>query len=256
MAFNLGSMMSMFTPTIKSKDVIINKLKAAKTIEAGDMSGIMDKVMSGGLQQMLQNPSGGSGGKAKQNAQQGAQQAATQMQGGSPAGYNNPVTQAFNGLADDIDALLLQAAYLVGLGTDDQGLLQSLGISQIADNFPEDSPYHISVMLKPANAEDELLDVAAQCLIIADAFINRLIGQDDALFRINLMRAEISAITTKSQTAVTALTAAVVKLQSALASNALLQGGLPEWKDVMERAIRQDVRPTLDLGNSSFLGTN
>lgn len=251
MSFNLMSIMGMFRPTLKSNDTIINKLKAAKTTEPGGMTDTLQKVLQGGLGKMLQNPSGGSGGKAKQNTQSASNQASTKYDMDT-GGYNS-VADGFTGLAADIQDLMDQAAEIVGLGSDDTGFLTTLGWTQIAENFPIDSPYRPEVILKPANAEAELEGIAAQVLIISNEYVLGNISSADALFRINLMREEISGITTASQAAISVISSTIVALTSAVTSGALLVSGTAEWQSIMERAIQDEAKSDVLLGNQELL---
>ena len=252
MAFNLTSMMGMFRPTMKSNDVIINKLKAAKTTEPGGMEDTMQKVLQDGLQKMLQNPSGGSGGKAKQNTQAAASQALTKSEitGGTP------VADAYQDLIDSIQSLIDQAAEIVGLGSDNTGLLTTLGWTQFAENLPIDSPYRPEVILKPANAEAELESIATQVLIISNDYILGSIGMSDAIFRITLMKQELDDITNGSKNAITAISGAITSLTTAITAGALYAGGIPEWQAVTENAIRDEVKQDVILGNQNLLSTS
>jgi hypothetical protein len=112
MSFGLGSMLGMMgsVPVVKSADIIFNKLKAAKTLEAGNIGDIMKETMGQGLKGLLQNPMQKSGGQAKQ---------ATEAASSQIPMKDYPMTfQAIKGLESAINSTMTVAADLVGIGKD------------------------------------------------------------------------------------------------------------------------------------------
>jgi hypothetical protein len=253
--FNAASMMSMFTPTLKSGDTIINKLKAAKSIEPGDLSGLSDKMLGGGgLSSFFKTPggSGGSGGGSGGAAKGAAQGAAGQSNTVPP--LNNAAATSLATLASDVEALNAQARELLGLGSDSDGFLITLGLTEIADALGTNHPYSSAVLLKPLNAEAELNTVIEQSWRIAnDLAVKRSITTAQAGSQAAALSTMITDITSASVAARTTLMALAAQIKSVSAASAMLESGSDPWKSAMETFIRDEVKTVMRASNYDLI---
>jgi len=250
-------MMSMFTPTLKSGDTIINKLKAAKSIEAGDLSGLTDKMLGGGgLSSFFKMPGGsgggGGGGGSGGAAQSAAQGAANQANTVPP--FDNDAAVALSQLATDVEALNAQARELLGLGSDPDGLLITLGLSEIADALGTNHPNSSEVLLGPLNAQAELDQVTEQAWKIANELVvNRSITAAQAGSQAAALSAMITEITDASVAAMNTLMSLASQIKTISAAGAMLSGGSDPWKAAMETFLRDDVKEIMKASNYDLI---
>lgn len=258
MNFNLGSMMGMMggAPVTKAGTVIIEKLKAAKTMEPGEMGGIMDSGLINGLSGILKNPMSGSGGKAKQ-ATTDAQASVGKRDDGQSVGEARsfPLTiVALDDLAEAIEDLMAAAAEAVGIGSDPEGLLGTVAATQVLDSIGQvNSDLSPSAILGPLVADAEMDAVVDALDPIVRDLRSGIVHDAAAASRIDDLTESLVAIVDRATLARLAASEHAVYLSSVAAASALLISGSPEWRAALEKAFLPDSLEAVRAASAELL---
>jgi hypothetical protein len=247
-AFNLGGMMGMMgsVPVIKSMDTIINKLKAAKTLEAGNIGDIMKETMGQGLKGLLQNPMQKSGGQAKQATEQASSQI--------PMNTYPMTFQAIKGLESAITSTMTVAADLVGIGKDPQNLLYTVATTNTLETMGTNEPlYSPATLLRPAASDKEMDIITSEMPRIADALLAGALTDAQANDQVSALNVMLTTIIVQSKEAKRIADAYAVYLSSVAAAGALLNSHIPEWRDIMTKAFMDDIYPRVKAANDEFM---
>jgi hypothetical protein len=248
MNFNIGSMMGMMggAPVVKSGDVIINKLKAAKVMEPGDMGDIMKSAMQGGLLSILKNPAGQSGGKAKQSTQQAQDRVNPDLYPGTAA--------ALTDLSNAIDDLVDAAGDVVGVGPDPAGLLGTIAVAQSVQSLAQVDPvYSLDALLAPANASGQFEQVSATVFAIAYAVEAGFLDDIRGAQQVGALTALLQGVLARSQVVRDAADQHATLLATVAAAAALATSGDPAWKSVLRSALLPDALTEIDAQVAEFL---
>jgi hypothetical protein len=248
MSFGLGSMLGMMgsVPVVKSADIIFNKLKAAKTLEAGNIGDIMKETMGQGLKGLLQNPMQKSGGQAKQ---------ATEAASSQIPMKDYPMTfQAIKGLESAINSTMTVAADLVGIGKDPQNLLYSVATTNTLETLGSNEPlYSPTTLLKPAVSDKEMDIITSEMPRIVDALLAGALTDAEANDQIAALNFMLTIIVVQSKEAKRIADAYAVYLSSVAAAGALLNSHIPEWREIMAKAFMDDIYPRVKAANDEFM---
>lgn len=249
--FSPGQMLGMLggSVVIKSGDVIINKLKAAKVMEPGDMSGILEKGLPTGLlSSILKNPQSGKGSKAASQASQGSEQL--------PTFGHGQMTKA--AIIDDfmpaLNDFMNASAELVGLGSDPMGLVNTVAHSQVLDSLSRGDPALSSDKLLGPALRDDALENAGNLIeqSVAEVLANRL--EDYWSAHLIQEQAEILRfIMAESEWARTQAENMAGFAASASIAASLLLSGSPAWRAVMERTLQPEVLTETKRSNDAWM---
>lgn len=249
MAMGMGSILGMMgsVPVTKSQDVIINKLKAAKTLEAGDTSGLMNKNMLSGLQGMLKPPSSKGGNQATDAARE-----ASQKLSGSPGQDTKDMIDT--NLVPKIGEVVAAGAELVGIGSDPQALISVVGASNTLSTLSKADPanYGLQVLLGPALADEVLFVIASEVLRIAADVSQGLMTDAEGVGAVTYLISILTQIIQRSEDLRTFADTQAVYLASVSAISGLLSGGPLEWQTVMQRALYEDALAEVEAANIEF----
>lgn len=248
MNFNLSSMMGMMggAPVVKSGDVIINKLKAAKVMEPGDLGDIMKTVMQSGLLSILKNPAGQSGGKAKQ--------ATSTAQGKVNSGLYPRTASALGVLSSTIDDVVDAAGDVVGIGPDAAGLLGTIAVAQSVQSLAQVDPaYSLDALLAPANASPQLEQVAATVFSIAYAVEAGFLDDIRGSQQVADLTALLLGVLSRSQAVRDAADQHAALLATVSAAAALATSGDSAWKSVLRSALLPEALAEVDARVAEFL---
>jgi len=248
---SMGSVLGMMgsVPVTKSADVIINKLKAAKTLEAGDVSGLQNSNLMNGLKGLMKSPASKGGNAAKNSAGQASSELMQSDQG--------PGTLAAiqTGLIPAIEQIMDEASELVGIGDDPQGLINMVSSSSTLSTLSKADPatYGLQVLLGPALADEVLLQIASDLEQIAHDVSMGIMRDDVGSNAVDNMTRLLSSIIAQSQDLRTFADVQAVYLASVSALSGLLNGGPPEWRTVLERALNEEPLAQILEANREFL---
>jgi len=238
-------------PVTKAGTVIIEKLRAAKTMEAGDLGGLMSGGMMGGLKSLLQNPMGQKGGNAKNQAQSASDKLDREGIGFLTQGALD------NDLIPAIDAALDASAELVGVGDDPEGLINTIAASQTLSTVGlHDVHYADTTLLKPANMGAEYDALIAQMWIIVDNVFYGRMSDQDGRDVIQAQAAAVREIVQGSSDAKAAADAYAVYLASVAAAGAMLASGSPAWQQVMQNTFKPEILPIVQQANADLIDPN
>lgn len=221
-------------PVVKSGDVIINKLKAAKVMEMGDTSDAQIKNLTSGLSGLLKNPMQSKGGGAKSSSQQAANQLSSTF---------NPLTKnAINNvLIPAIDDIMAEADRIVGRDLSGTGLLDTVSVIQTLDTLSNAAPQYSQVaVLRPALTDDEMDQISLNIIKIATDVDIHAIADSSGQAMVVALAQPLLNILTANEAAKAIATAKAVYLASVSAAGALATAGSPEWQAIMEKAFSEE----------------
>jgi hypothetical protein len=249
--FSPGQMLGMLggSVVIKSGDVIINKLKAAKVMEPGDMGGLMEKGLPTGLlSKILQNPQSGKGSKAASQASQGAEQLPT-------FGHGQMTKSA---IIDDfmpaLNDFMNTSAELVGLGSDPSGLVVTVGYSQILDSLSRADPALSSDKLLGPALRDDALEIAGN--VVENSVQEVLAYRLEDYWAAHLIQEQagiLRQIMSDSQWAKDQAEGMAGYAASISIAASMLLSGSPAWRAVMERAFQADSLDEARRSNQAWM---
>lgn len=248
MNFGLGAVLGLMggAPTVKAGTVIIEKLKAAKVMEPGDLGDIMKTAMQGGLGSILQNPMQLLGSLAKQKTNQ-AQNSVSQSRFPQTAG-------ALSGLGAAVDAVVDAAADVVGVGKDPAGLLSTVAAAQVLDSVGKtDDAFSLGALLSPAFADSQLATVADGVVPIAMSVSAGAISDGRGAQEIAALNALLADVFVRYQAARAAADEHAVRIASVAAAASLLSAGGPEWQAVMQKALLPGPLAAIQAAIDAFL---
>jgi len=251
MAMGMGGILGMMgsVPVTKSGDVIINRLKAAKTLEAGDTSGLMKNNLMSGLQGLMKPPSS-KGGNAASNA---AGEAASTL-AGQPQGEGTK-QMIEDGLIPAILDVVQEGAELVGIGTDPQALIKVVGASNTLSTLSQADPvsYGLNTLLGPALADELLFTIADEIVQIATLIARGQMSDSDGMAAVTTMINTLYQLIDQSRTLRDFADKQAVYLASVAAIGGLLSGGPPQWQTVLQRALYDEPLAAILAANRDFL---
>jgi hypothetical protein len=248
MSFGLGSMLGMMgsVPVTKSGDIIFNKLKAAKTLEAGDLGDLMKKTLGQGLKSLLQNPMAASGGKAKQSAQDASSKI-------DQKSYPR-TSDAIEGVMAAIDGVVAMAGDLVGVGKDPNSLLYNVAATNTLDTLGKAEPaWSPATLLKPAISDPEMLYVSDELDRIATELLAGALTDVQAYPQIQALNTLLAQIMVNSKAARRVSDTYAAYLSSVSVLSGLLSGGSPEWQATILKALKDEIRDEVLAANQEFL---
>jgi hypothetical protein len=251
MMFSPGQIMGLIggAPVVKSGDVIVNKLKCAKVMEPGDMSGILEKGLpSGLLSSIMNNPTSGKASKAASQASQGSDQLSNVARG--------QITKS--AIDDDffpaLDDFTNAAAELVGLGSDPLGLLNTIGHAQVLDSLSRGDPALSSDKLLGPAYRDDALETAGNVIEnsvrdvldhkLEDHWAAQLIQEQVAILRSIMNDSEWA----KSQAEDMAGFQASISIMAAM-----LVSSSPIWRNIAERTFQPEILAEAQKSNKAWL---
>jgi hypothetical protein len=248
---SMGSVLGMMgsVPVTKSADVIINKLKAAKTLEAGDVSGLQNSNLMNGLKGLMQSPASKGGNAAKNSAGQASAELTQSNRG------QETLNTIQTGLIQAIDDVVTEAGELVGIGEDPQALITTISTSSTLATLSQADPaaHGLPVLLGPALADDVLLQIADDVGRIAHEVAMGLRTDNDGAVAVSAMASELLSIISRSQQLRSLADAQSVYLASVSALSGLLSGGPPEWRTAIERALYPEPLAKIQEANREFM---
>lgn len=255
--FSTGNIMGMLggSMVIKSGDVIINRLKAAKVMEPGDMGSVMSKAMSlgqiGQLSKLFQNPQSKGGSKASSNASLATEKLPTfgigQMTKAAIIDDFNPALETF----------LSKSAELVGLGSDPTGLVVTAATANILDSLSRADPALSTEKLLGPALRDDALDVAANVVEqVTNEVLARTLQDYWGAHLVQEQAAILLLIVSDSDWARDQAEAMAAFQASVSIAGALLLSGSGSWKSVMERTFQPDSLEDVKVSNEEWATIN
>lgn len=242
MTVEIGQLLKLLDmiPDKKGRRTFIEKLPSAQKLDGGNLSGLMGMMQSGGLQSLFRNPLSVVSGPLQDLL------GAVQAGGGS-----NPFTAAIGGLSGAVQNISSLAARLSGtvggsaglFGFTDLALHESV-LDQIGNSAP--ASMALSVASAPLTAGDLLSRVATTVYQYNTAIAQGQMSPSDAAPDIISFTAQISAIVSSSNSALSqgeAMAPGIAQVQTAAG---MLASGSPELQKLIRMCLQPSVAAVMD----------